>query len=1105
MFALAQNTGKLSGKVIDADTGDSLPGAQVLLVGTQRGTVTDIDGNYVVLGVPSGQYDVQFSFVGYQTVTVTGVEIISNRTREQNASLSAGVELDEIVVEYERPLIQKDAIGVPKTVTAETIASLPVRGVSNIAALQGGVVSSETSGNLFIRGGREQEVAFFVDGVRVIGSLGVPTDAIQEQEMLIGSIPAKYGDAMSGVISVTTKGGIARNLFGSVEAITSEALDDYGYNDFTGTIGGPLVANKVAFFLSAQYSDRGDAGPRAIGFPVLQDGLLEALQANPQSLPIVNDEDPTDVRYIPLPIGLEADENGVVTEAQVDEALAANGSIPEGFSLQSHNPILAALTVSEGQISRQNARPNNSRYSYNIGGNLTFNVTDNANIRLGGTFVSGEGNSFSNARSIYAPEQFGRFDNQTVRLNATWTQYFSASTFYQLQASYEDFEFHNYANGFSNNVEDVLFYGDISHPTNEIASRYYIYDSGANTYTPRYFDGSLPGSSDVHSTYRPPGTTGAGYSKGRNQRIGFRASATTQIGIHQLEFGGEFEQRTNRFFSGGSRSLARFFDDGDVEAGADQAVTAYDQLPFNVMNQRVYYYGYNFLGTEEVDNEDVDTFVAATTSANPNQADLNIAPYQPIYYAGYVQDKLEYQDIVLQLGFRIDAFDNNALVLKDPFTYFPIERASGVDGRPSNIDADFAAYYNEATGDLAGYRDLEGQFYTVGGEEVTPGAILNDLGGRPRIQRDGDGNEIRRLTADQFEDYEPQFDFQPRVGVSFPVTDQALFYASYDVVTQRPSENSFDTIQQYWQATQDSKRNNNSNLRPERTTQYELGFRQRVGERAAVQLSGFTRQVENKIARRIIQNAFPNNYQSYENVDFGTVKGAQVEFDLRRTNNLSINANYTLSFAQGTGADANSVAQITWRQETAPFYPNFLNALDFDQRHKVNVNLDYRLGQNEGPEIGGVHPLSNFGVNLVATVGTGLPYTRRDDNSPLYTGFNGFLQGELNGERRPTTSLINLRLDRRFRVSNRSNLLVYLWVQNLLNTDNVQTVWSQTGLADNDGWLDRAEGIDAINAITSSQGAQIADNFATHYGFRTDSPFNYGIPRQVRLGLRFDF
>src|SRR5690554_2232623 len=111
VLALAQNTGKLAGRVLDASTGEPLPGANVVIEGTQLGTASDVEGNYFIIGVPVGTYDIQASFVGYSPQTVTGVAINSGYTRELDFSLQPGAELDEIVVEYERPLIQRDAIG----------------------------------------------------------------------------------------------------------------------------------------------------------------------------------------------------------------------------------------------------------------------------------------------------------------------------------------------------------------------------------------------------------------------------------------------------------------------------------------------------------------------------------------------------------------------------------------------------------------------------------------------------------------------------------------------------------------------------------------------------------------------------------------------------------------------------------------------------------------------------------------------------------------------------------------------------------------------------------------------------------------------------------
>jgi len=143
VLVFAQNTGKLSGLVTDGDTGDPLPGATVLVVGTSLGTITDVDGNYFIIGVPVGSYDIQASFVGYQNGIVQGVDVSTGYTQEVNFVLTPGVELDEIIIQYERPLIQKDAIGAPKIVTAEEIVNLPVRGTANIAKIQAGVVSQE--------------------------------------------------------------------------------------------------------------------------------------------------------------------------------------------------------------------------------------------------------------------------------------------------------------------------------------------------------------------------------------------------------------------------------------------------------------------------------------------------------------------------------------------------------------------------------------------------------------------------------------------------------------------------------------------------------------------------------------------------------------------------------------------------------------------------------------------------------------------------------------------------------------------------------------------------------------------------------------------------
>ncbi|MFQ5572059.1 MAG: carboxypeptidase-like regulatory domain-containing protein, partial [Rhodothermales bacterium] len=381
ILAYGQSTGKLAGRVIDASTGDGLPGATVILDGTTLGTATDIDGNYFIIGVPVGEYDVRVSFVGYQTMIETGVEISGGYTREINFELSPGVELDEIIVEYERPLIQKDAIGVPKIVSSEEIVSLPVRGAAAVAKIQAGVVSKEGSGTLNIRGGRGAEVTYYIDGVKVIGTTGLPQSAIEEQEMVIGNINARYGDAMSGVINITTKSG-SPNFFGSVEGITSESLDAFGYNLASATLGGPIIANKLSFFVAGEFLDQADSSPRALGELRISDDLLADLEASPIAFQA---EDANGAKVlIPIPNSLadgakmvvDDDGNPVLTNGALSFDDGTTVAVPDGVDMTTFQflPVLRAehLTARDFEVTRDKRVRNNENLS--LSGNLTWNV-----------------------------------------------------------------------------------------------------------------------------------------------------------------------------------------------------------------------------------------------------------------------------------------------------------------------------------------------------------------------------------------------------------------------------------------------------------------------------------------------------------------------------------------------------------------------------------------------------------------------------------------------------------------------------------------------------------------------------------------------------------
>mgnify|MGYP000677442843 CR=1 FL=1 len=156
--ALAQGTGTIAGRVLESDGVTSVIGATIRVEGTGLGAQTNLDGDYRIIGVPVGTYSVTSTFVGLASQTQTGVDVNAGYTRQLNFTLASGDQsIGEAEVVYVNPLITNDAIGAPRVVTGEDLENLPIRGVAATVALQGGIVNTEGSSELNIRGGRAEE------------------------------------------------------------------------------------------------------------------------------------------------------------------------------------------------------------------------------------------------------------------------------------------------------------------------------------------------------------------------------------------------------------------------------------------------------------------------------------------------------------------------------------------------------------------------------------------------------------------------------------------------------------------------------------------------------------------------------------------------------------------------------------------------------------------------------------------------------------------------------------------------------------------------------------------------------------------------------------
>ncbi|NUN10110.1 MAG: TonB-dependent receptor [Ignavibacteriaceae bacterium] len=277
--------GKLGGRILDADTKEPLIGANVVIVGTEAGAATDADGRYFVLNIIPGTYDVRISYVGYGTKIMKEVRIVAGITFELNTELSSSFTTDEIVITGKK-FFEEKSTNTVKVLDSDQINRLPVKGVEKLASLQAGVVMAEGSGGadgnatINVRGGRGGEVLYIVDGVPQNdlytggNNAQVSNSAIEQLSFQIGGYEAKYGQAQSGIINVTTKTGEARySVFGDV--LTSSFTDDYGYNLYTLNLSGPIIPgiNDHTIFLSGERGWFQDANPSAIKLEIPTKGI----------------------------------------------------------------------------------------------------------------------------------------------------------------------------------------------------------------------------------------------------------------------------------------------------------------------------------------------------------------------------------------------------------------------------------------------------------------------------------------------------------------------------------------------------------------------------------------------------------------------------------------------------------------------------------------------------------------------------------------------------------------------------------------------------------------------------------------------------------------
>lgn len=991
---LLAQSGKIKGKVTDLTTGEPLVGANVLVVGTSLGAATDVNGDYTISNLSAGVYEVKASFIGYQAITQTNVRVSAELTTELKFQLpSEGISVGEVVVVSERPLINKSNTNAIRTTSSDDIDALPVRGVDNLLALTPGVVISNKS--VYIRGGRVDEVGYYLEGTNITDpmfggrNVTIIQDAVEEIQVQAGGYTAEYGGANSGIVRTQLKSGTSDLKF-SINYVTDNigfkskanrfdgkknflGAYQYGYNEFTGTISGPLFSNNIKFF-----------------------GLINSQWKL------------SDASFFP---GINV---GVVTDQ--------NSSTPATNSID--------LTYPAG--------PTFGGQSQSYTGTGTFSFDFNPFIfRLTGSYTSSNGGNGGggNISQLLNVGRISVFENSDASFSAKLTHLLTPQTYYELSVGYTMNK--------QENMDPLLksdwqLYGDSIANANVGAVWQRTATDIANGRIGRY---QRPTSYDILGfRFFAPNDITAAYSKSKSEVFNFGASFSSELDkIHSIKFGGEISTYTIRSFGfAAGRSAAQYAN----------AIYLNSLLPNpkpinEIMIALTNSYGYDHFG-----NEINSSF---SSSAGIDDEGL-LAPKRPLFAGAYVEDKISYKDLILNVGLRFDYFDVDNLMLKDP-------------SRPETA-IEFAT------------------------NKINPAGLEKT----------------------------PTFSaVSPRLGFSFPVTDQTVFHAQYGKFVQqsrlRDMYNGIYGVGTNLRGGFFISTPTGFNIRPTRTTQYEVGFTQQIADFASIDITGYYKDIQDQVEFHIQDVAAGSPYQSYNvlrNGDFATTKGVELSFYMKRIERLQVNGSISFQDAQGTGSNPNSKAGIVGAplDGVTVFRPNYVAPLDFNKAISGNVNFDYRFASDESSPV-----LRQLGLSALLVFDSGHPFTLgqgKGDNSGSLEGDNRFRSPiqALNSSTTPWAYQVDFRIDKTFSITDKLNANIYLFIINVFNTKNIENVFLRTGSADDDGYLnDPALG----GSIQPNQRAEYeamyrAINIDYYQGYQAATGnLLYGPPRQIRLGIQLEY
>jgi outer membrane receptor protein involved in Fe transport len=1095
-FLYSGTAGKLTGRVTDQSTGEALIGVNVFLPATGQGGATDLEGNFYILNISPGEYQLRCSMIGYSEQVIDGIRIMVDLTTTQDVQMTLSIiEGDIVTVTADRSMIQADITHAQANISAAELDALPVESFQAAVSMQAGVVV-DAGGAIHIRGGRSSEVAYLIDGIPVTNSygqnmgVGIENNAIQELQVISGTFNAEYGQAMSGIVNIITKDGRLDKYSGQLSyrygryistdpeiylglipsdlpiqgdldiskvdvlGFNSDTFTPSGRHDFQWSLSGPVpgLSQKTSFFTSGRYED---VAGRLYG--VRRFNSDSFFWDNANSMPVENGEYFSDfIDYgedgcpdeyedgaggcSSTPLNLGGDPNG----DNWDQYLNPNGG--EGNHIGDAGELGDGLWGGGDRVYPVDPDvfldDEAGVWYRDVDGDGEWNSDVDTNVGFPEmTFEDVDGNGILSGEWYFDGDQDGEWDNMRGD-NAVVPLYQSTSLNLQGKLTHR----------FSQSLKlalNVLYGSSETYNSNSLAWKYTpegratSYGNNMNiglvlqhTLSPEAFysiKGSILGNFG-RSYYKEIYDTNWNSTFLSNMfRISdFDMPEATDYITENLDH----YENDNKILNA---STGQKFNLGGISKYHLYRITRTHLLKFDMTNQINKMHqlqgGMEFKYTS-IFRRDFSILYNPAEGYDPPEIQTPDVKETTPNYSEMIKNPSEY-----------------AVYLQDKIEVADMIVNAGV--RYEVFDPDGETLSDPADPNIYAPLKLSNRFHDLDGD-----GLISELEAVSDNAKDyADRKEYWYKEASK------KIQFSPRLAIAYPITDKGVLHFSYGHFFQIPSYTYLYINPEFEVPVGGSVASatmGNADLEPQKTVQYEVGFQQQFGENIGVDVTGFYKDISNLLGSRIVTTFTNEIYGLYVNRDYGNVKGLTISLTKRYSNGFSANVDYTYSVAEGNASDPRSAF---WDAQNNRESEKQLVYLDWDQRHTINGSLLFKLPYQ-------------INLSFIGEYGSGLPYTPSNVN--LVGG------GFENSARRPQQMNVDMRVTKSFTMAGRE-LTFSANVYNLLDIRNEVNVYTDTGRS----------GYSLIQTYTAEDPNWNYNSLEEYM----NRPSYYSSPRQIRIGV----